>query len=138
MPDIRTLDILTINCNTIDTKEADMAGNHKTNMANCQESMGEHYVNMRQEADKTEKCYMNTHSISKFENKDKPTVTHNDKINYFFQTLTGIITKEWALKPHSKYKGSSKMYLMELDALMKHFHYRPNQIASHTRHSQNA
>ena len=28
------------------------------------------------------------------------------------------------------------MYLMELGALMKHFHYRSNHIASHTRHPE--
>ena len=31
LPDFETLDILTTNCNIIDTKEADKAGNHKTN-----------------------------------------------------------------------------------------------------------
>ena len=38
---------------------------------------------MRQEADTTEKCYINTDSVSKFENKDKPVVTDNDKMHYF-------------------------------------------------------
>ena len=82
MPDIKTLDILTVNCNTIETKEADGAENHKTNTAKCQESTSEkQYINMRQEADTIEKCYTNTDSVSKFDNKDKPLVTDND--NYY-------------------------------------------------------
>ena len=59
--------------------------------------------------------------------------TDNDNINYLFQTLPKIPTKEKALKSHSNYKESSKMYLIKSDALMEHYHYRSNQITSHTR-----
>ena len=52
----------------------------------------------------------------------------------FFQALIEIMTKQQVLKSHIYYKGSSKMYLMELDAFMEYFHYRSNQIASHTSH----
>ena len=38
MPDIKTLDILTINCNTIDTQESDWADKCNINIANCQGS----------------------------------------------------------------------------------------------------
>ena len=37
MPDIETLNILMVNCNTLDTKEADGAENHKTNTPTFQE-----------------------------------------------------------------------------------------------------
>ena len=48
MPHIEKLDILTINCNTIDTKEADRVENHITNTANYQEYTCEkQYINMR-------------------------------------------------------------------------------------------
>ena len=71
MPDIETLGILTINCNTMEMKEADGPENCKTNMS--------------QEIEATEQYYTNTDNISKFENEDKPVVTDNDKyyIKYF-------------------------------------------------------
>ena len=47
---------------------------------------GKPFVNTRQEADTPEKFYINTDSISKFENKDKPRVTDKDKINYFLRS----------------------------------------------------
>ena len=66
MPNVKILGILTINCNTINTKEADEAGNHKTNIFNGQEStMDKQYVNMRQKVDLTEMCYTNTDNIFK-------------------------------------------------------------------------
>ena len=64
MPDVETLGILTINCNTIDTKEVDEAEKCKTNTATCQESKSEQqYINMRQETDMPEKCCTYTDSI---------------------------------------------------------------------------
>ena len=84
MPDIETLDIITINCSSTDTKEAEGAKNHKTKTANCWESTSEeHYINMRKEADTPEKCCTYTDSISKFENNDKPMVTDSDAIHFF-------------------------------------------------------
>ena len=74
MPDIETLGILTINCNIIETKEADSSKECKTDTS--------------QEIDGTEKCFINKDNISEFENEDKPIVTDNDtnSIKYF---LTG-------------------------------------------------
>ena len=64
MPVIKGLDLLTINCNTVEIKEADGAEKHKTNTSYFQESTSEkQYINMRQEADTTEKYYTNTDSI---------------------------------------------------------------------------
>ena len=84
MPDIKKLGILTINWNTIGTKELDKADKQRTKTANNQESMHQQQsVNIRQEADTPEKCYTNTDSTSKFENKNRPTVTANDNISYF-------------------------------------------------------
>ena len=84
MPDIKTLGILIINCNTLDMKEVERTENRKTNTDIRQEPTSEkHYVNIRQEAGTTEKCCTNTDSILNFENKDKATVTDNDNIEYF-------------------------------------------------------
>ena len=47
---------------------------------------------MMQDADRAKKCYANTESIWKIENKDKPVIIDKDKkpniINYFFQAMT--------------------------------------------------
>ena len=86
MLDIKTLDILTINCNTIETQEADRANKYSSNIANCQDSRCEqHYTNMMQEADRPTKYYTGPDSNSKSDNKDRPMVTdsENSKINYF-------------------------------------------------------
>ena len=49
--DIKLLDILTINCNTIYTQDAGRADKCSTNTMNCQDSVCEqHYTNMMQEA----------------------------------------------------------------------------------------
>ena len=71
MPDIDTLHTKHINSNTIDTQGTNRANNCSTNTAICQASRHEqHYTNMIQEADRTEKCYANTDSISKIDKKD--------------------------------------------------------------------
>ena len=60
IPDIEILSILTINFNIIDTEEVDKAEKHKINTVKCQMSTSEQqYINMRQEADTTEKCCTN-------------------------------------------------------------------------------
>ena len=71
MPDIETVDILTINCNTIQMKKAESPENCKTNMS--------------QKIDATEEYYTNTDNISKFEDEEKPMVTDNgnNNIEYF-------------------------------------------------------
>ena len=86
MPHIDILNIIQINCNTIDIQETDTANNCSTNTAICHGSRHEqHYTNMMQEADRAEKWYVNTDSISNFDNKEKPTVTDKEcnTINYF-------------------------------------------------------
>ena len=86
MPDIKTLDILIMNCNTIDIQKADKANKWSTNTNNWQGSRHrQHFKNMMQEAYRPEKCYTNTVSNSKSDNKDKPTIidNKNSKINYF-------------------------------------------------------
>ena len=96
MSDNETQGILTINCNTIEKKEADGSENCKTNTG--------------QEIDTAEKCYTNTDNISEFENEDKLTVTDNDNnnIKYFLPTSN----KRVGLKSNSDYKRSWKLYLM--------------------------
>ena len=85
MSDIKTLGILTINCNTIELQETDDLQNHK--------------AYMRQEIDTTEKHYTNTDS-SKSENEDKPVVNNNNNnnnnnsINYFFPGLNSDANKK--------------------------------------------
>ena len=55
MPIIETLDILTINCDTMDTQEADRADKYNANTANCQGlRFQQHITNMMQEADRPE------------------------------------------------------------------------------------
>ena len=61
MSGIDILDILTMNCNTIDTHKANRAIKCITNTANCQGSRCEqHYKNMMQEADSPKIYYTNT------------------------------------------------------------------------------
>ena len=79
----------------------------------------------------TDKCYSNTDSISKFENKCKPMVTDNDKINYFLPDTNRHNDKR--MSAEITQQPQRELYLMKLDALMKHFHYRSNQITSHTK-----
>ena len=62
MPYIKTVDILTINCNTTESKEAGGLEKCKTNM--------------KQEIDATEKHQTNTDG-SKFQIGDKPVVNYN-------------------------------------------------------------
>ena len=84
MPDIETLGILSINCSTTYTKDVYEAEKCRANTANRQVSISEQqYMNMKQQAYTPEKYYTNTDTKSKFENKDKPMVTDNDKIYYF-------------------------------------------------------
>ena len=45
MPGFKTLGILTINCNTIDTKEADVPENCKANMSEEIDAIEEYYTN---------------------------------------------------------------------------------------------
>ena len=88
--DIEKLDIITINCNTIDTQAADRTNKCNINKANCQCSRCEqHYKNVMQKADRPKKCHRNTDSISKSNNKYKPVATDNEKsiINYFLPGL---------------------------------------------------
>ena len=44
MPNIKTIGILTVNCNTIEMKEADSSGNYKTNTSQEIDTTGEYYT----------------------------------------------------------------------------------------------
>ena len=73
------LNIKNININSIGTEHGGDNDNNCTNKATSQSP------DTIQETDITEKCYANTDSISKLDNKDKPTVNNNlsNKIDYF-------------------------------------------------------
>ena len=81
MPDIKTLGISTINCKTIESKEADSPQNCKTNI--------------REEINATEKHYTYTDG-SKFENEDQPMVNdnNNNSITYFISGLKSDANKK--------------------------------------------
>ena len=86
MPDINTLNIISINFNTINTQETSRVHKCSTKTVICQDSMhGHHYTNIMQEADRAEQCCVSTDTISKFKNKDKSMVIDNEpnKIKYF-------------------------------------------------------
>ena len=90
MPDINILNIIHINCNSIVTHETGKANDFSTNTAICQGSRHkQHYTNIMLEADRAEKCKAKTGSISKFDNKDKPTVTDKESntMNNFLPCL---------------------------------------------------
>ena len=87
MPEIDMLNIIDINYNTIDMHRNDSTNNYSTNTAICQSSRHvQHYTNIMQDTDRVKKCYANIDTISKFENKDKPTVIdiEHNTINCFF------------------------------------------------------
>ena len=84
---------------------------------------------MVQEADGLKKYYTNTDSNSKSDNKDESIVTDNgrSKMHYFHpgpKTIMTIVSAEIILM----------MHLLELGALMEHFHYRLKQIENNTWH----
>ena len=84
--DFNMMNIIHINCNTIDTQATDRGNNYRKNTTICQNSSHEqHYTNIMQEAERVEKCYANTHSISKIDNKDTSIVIDKklNTINYF-------------------------------------------------------
>ena len=67
MPEIDTLNIININCNTIDTHGTDSCDKCSTSTTICQNSRHvHHYTNMVEEADRAKNCYANTDSISEF------------------------------------------------------------------------
>ena len=86
MPDIDILNIIHINCNTVDTQETDRANNCNTNTAIHQGFWHkQHYTNMMQEPDRAE----NTDGISKSDSTDKAVVIDKEPntINYFLPSL---------------------------------------------------
>ena len=107
MPDIEILGILTINCNTVDTQEADKSWQRQYKYSQWPGFMLLATLHKHEEANRPENCYTNTDSnlISKSNNEDKPMVNINE-INYF-------LLREQTLKPHSSYKEILKIYLME-------------------------
>ena len=90
MPDINTLNIIKINCNTIDTHGNDSANNCSTHIAIHQSSKHvQHYTNAMQDVHRAKKSCTNIDVISKFENEDRPMVI--DAIS--FQVLTKMIIR---------------------------------------------
>ena len=66
MPDIDSLNIINVNIHSIGTEQAVDGDNCYTNKPTTQRE------DTKQETNRTEKCYTNTDSISKSNNKDKP------------------------------------------------------------------
>ena len=65
MPDMETLDILTIKYNTVDTQEADRASKCFTNTTSCQGlKCIQYYTSIMQEADRPIKCKIREQSKS--------------------------------------------------------------------------
>ena len=86
MPDIDMLNIININCNTISMHGNGSTDNYSTNTTTYQSSKYvQHYTHTMQNVDRAVKSCANIDVISKFENKDKPTVIDNepDTISYF-------------------------------------------------------
>ena len=86
MPDIDTLNIITINLNTICTPETDRVDECSKNTTIHQDLRhGQHYTNIMLESNRAKECCVNTNTISKFKNKDKSAVIDNkpNKGNYF-------------------------------------------------------
>ena len=90
MPYTDTLNIIEINCNTIDTHGNDIAKSYSTSTAIHQSpKQVQHYTNIVQDIDRAEKFYVNIDTISKFENKDKPMVIDKEPntISHFLPGL---------------------------------------------------
>ena len=86
IPDIGALNIIKINCNTIDTDGKDSADNCSTNTAiHHSYKHVQHYTNMMQDVDRAEKSCTNIDAISKFKNKDKTMIINKEPntISYF-------------------------------------------------------
>ena len=85
---------------------------------------------MMQEADRPEKCYINTDSNSKSDNKYKPMITANEssKISYFLPGPNQDNDKRASTEITQQLQRDLRMYLPKLGALMEYFHYRLNQI----------
>ena len=89
MPDTEILNILTINYNTIGTREMYRATSYSRNTAiTWGAGYEQHYRNTRQEAGKLERCYINTSITSNLKSysTDNPMVS-NKEIEYFLPAL---------------------------------------------------
>ena len=97
MSDIETLDILPINCSTIECK-------HKMSTFTIRWKFGELHTNKMQEASKPEKCNVNTTIIPSSNSKDNPEVieNNNSKINHLLSDPHRKVTK-------SKYRNHAKI-----------------------------
>ena len=78
---------------------------------------------MMQEAGRAEKCYANTDSISKFDNKGKPMFIDKEPntTKYFLPGSNQDNYKEQALKSQNNYRYILKMYFLGKVPLMEHF-----------------
>ena len=104
MPDIDEINIIKVSIHSIGTKQTGDSDNCCANKPTAQREV------MKQETNRAEKCYTNTDSISKSNNKDKPTI--NNQLSY---TVEYIISgpnydsdEKKVLKSHSDYKGNTR------------------------------
>ena len=120
MPDTDALNTIKINTNAIGAEQARGSNNGCTNMHTDQG------VIPKQETGRAEKYYTNIDSISKLNNKMKPTVKSKSckTTEYFLSGLSYESDKKRSAETHSKYIKTFKMYLMALGALWAHFHCR--------------
>ena len=136
MPDIDMFSIININCNTIETHISDSVNNCSTNTAICHNSRHvQHYTSMMQDADRAEKSYANTGSISEFENKDKPMVIDNESntINYFLPGPNQDNDKRVSAEITQQLQRDFKDVLNGIGCFDGMFSLQLNQVANHIR-----
>ena len=109
MPDIEILNILTIYCNAIGTKEKERDA---TNTAITKgETREQCYTNGMQEDGGPGRYYANTNSDSNLNpNRKKSQQPKMMRLNISFQVLTKTMTGEQVLKSLNKYKEIFKMF----------------------------
>ena len=80
MPDIDALNIVKVNIHSISKEQTGHSDNCCANRPTAQRE------DMKQEAERAEKCYTNTDGISKSSNKNKPMVNNqlSNTVEYFF------------------------------------------------------
>ena len=91
---------------------------------------------MMYEADRPKKCYTNTDSNSKSNNKDKPTVTDNEnsKINYFFPGPNQDNDKRVSPEITQQLQRDFKDVFTRVGCFDGTFSLQVKQIVNHTKH----
>ena len=127
MSDIDTLNIITINCNTIDTQRNDSTNNYPTNTTICQSSKHvQQYTNMIQDVDRAEKSYANLDTISKFENKGKTIIIDEEPKtrSYFLPGSNHNNDKRVSAKITQQLQREFKVLFNEIGCFDRNFHCR--------------